>query len=54
MHMVRDLSKGGQVGFRLYYFFNSGVMPLYTLARSRGICVIWTHSSIIFVIVEKL
>ena len=36
------------INFTLYNFFWSGVMLQLTLARSRGIHFIWTHSSIFY------
>jgi hypothetical protein len=32
--------------YDFYPFFGSRLMPLFTLAGFRGICVLWTHSFI--------
>jgi len=33
--------------FGHYQFLSSGIMSLFTLAGTRGICFQWTHSSIL-------
>ena len=59
IHMVKDDNERPSSFFGFYHFFYSRVMPLdmleqylFTLARSRGIHVLWTHSFIFILICD--
>ena len=48
MYKVRVNKRKIKFDLRLYPFFCSGVMPLFTLAGTGGIRFLWVHSSIFF------
>jgi hypothetical protein len=47
---VSHLNRKAKFEFGNYHFFRSGVMPLFSKAGSGGICVLWTHSSIFYIL----
>ena len=50
IHKVKDHTKKTSVHFGPDLFFHSGSMPLFTLAGSKGINFLWTHSFIFFLL----
>jgi hypothetical protein len=47
IHKASDHKRKSKIYFRLDNFFRPGVMFLFSLVGSVGICVLWTHSSIL-------